>query len=149
MVPNDGAQGSLNGTRPHPPISPRTFFWVSTPAPHLSSSPASVHAISYSHGAEDCVAVVALGSVQCFLHCILRSNFLRVCVRVFVRERKRERMRERERLAWQQWRWGQRSVFYTGLCVLISCVCVCVCECVYERESERERGLRGSSGNEV
>ena len=26
----------MNGTRPHPPISPRTFFWVSTPAPHLS-----------------------------------------------------------------------------------------------------------------
>jgi len=24
-------------TRPHPPISPRTFFWVSTPAPHLFS----------------------------------------------------------------------------------------------------------------
>ena len=29
-------QRSLNGTRPHPPISPRKFFWVSTPAPHLS-----------------------------------------------------------------------------------------------------------------
>ena len=27
---------SLNGTRPHPPISPRTFFCFSTPAPHLS-----------------------------------------------------------------------------------------------------------------
>ena len=26
----------MNGTRPHPLISPRTFFWVSTPAPHLS-----------------------------------------------------------------------------------------------------------------
>jgi len=37
MVLNDGAKGSLNGTRPHPPTSPRTFFWVSTPAPHLSS----------------------------------------------------------------------------------------------------------------
>jgi len=37
MVLNDGAQGSLNGTRPHPQTSPRTFFWVSTPAPHLSS----------------------------------------------------------------------------------------------------------------
>jgi len=36
MVLNDGAYVSLNGTRPHPPISPRTFFWVSTPAPHLS-----------------------------------------------------------------------------------------------------------------
>ena len=36
MVLNNGALGSLNGTRPHPPISPRTFFWVSTPAPHLS-----------------------------------------------------------------------------------------------------------------
>jgi len=30
---------SLNGTRPHPPTSPRTFFWVSTPAPHLSHVP--------------------------------------------------------------------------------------------------------------
>ena len=29
----------MNGTRPHPPISPRTFFWVSTPAPHLSLEP--------------------------------------------------------------------------------------------------------------
>ena len=37
MVLNHGAQGSLNGARPHPPTSPRTFFWVSTPAPHLSS----------------------------------------------------------------------------------------------------------------
>ena len=36
MLLNDGAQGSLNGTRPHPPISPRTFFLVSTPAPHFS-----------------------------------------------------------------------------------------------------------------
>jgi len=40
-IPNDvigyaQSQVSLNGTRPHPPISPRTFFWVSTPAPHLS-----------------------------------------------------------------------------------------------------------------
>ena len=26
----------MNGTRPHPPISSRTIFWVSTPAPHLS-----------------------------------------------------------------------------------------------------------------
>ena len=42
MVLNDGAEGSLNGTRPHPPISPRTFFWVSTPAPHLSQAPAEV-----------------------------------------------------------------------------------------------------------
>jgi len=25
------------GYRPHPPISLRTFFWVSTPAPHLST----------------------------------------------------------------------------------------------------------------
>ena len=28
-------------TRPHPPTSPRTFFWVSTPAPHLSYGMAS------------------------------------------------------------------------------------------------------------
>jgi len=27
----------VNGTRPHPPTSPRTIFWVSTPAPHLSA----------------------------------------------------------------------------------------------------------------
>jgi len=33
----------LNGTRPHPPISPRTFFWVSTPAPHLSNIYTYVH----------------------------------------------------------------------------------------------------------
>jgi len=46
MVFNDGAQGSFNGTRPHPPISPRTFFWVSTPAPHLSMrSTCAAHAL--------------------------------------------------------------------------------------------------------
>jgi len=33
MVLNDGAYGSLNGTRPHPPISPRTFFLGLDPSP--------------------------------------------------------------------------------------------------------------------
>ena len=40
-------EGSLNGTRTHLPISPRTFFWVSTPAPHLSQEVLWLHVLSY------------------------------------------------------------------------------------------------------
>ena len=55
MVLNNGAWGSLNGTRPHPSISPRTFFGVSTPAPHLSQC-TTTHIVNLTKGSEgtDC-----------------------------------------------------------------------------------------------
>ena len=115
MVLNNGAQGSLNGTRPHPPISPRTFFRVSTPAPHLSMR---------AHGAiSRCRSLSTLESLflSIYSFVIHQQLYQELCIQRAVCDMKRVRSdRKRDSLAALSQLQQQKSFFVSLQTLVVS-----------------------------